>query len=89
MIDKPKFLNDPKWYSYDENRMTYKVAEDAPKDVIESYDDYYSSAGVDKSEELQTALDSYKSKFKKPFPYHEHWELDESALIDVIKEKMR
>lgn len=89
MIEKPKFLDDPKWYVYDEDRMIYRLSDNCPKDVIESYDDFYSNAGVDKPEAVQTALDSYKKKFKKPFPYHEFCDLDENELLTVIKEKMR
>ena len=39
MIDRPYFLNNKKWYYYDEKEERYKLTKKAPKKAIESYNE--------------------------------------------------
>ena len=42
IIDKePYFLSNKDWYYYDEEEFCYKLTDKAPKEAIESYNEFY------------------------------------------------
>ncbi len=43
----PYFITNDEWYYYDEEEEIYKLTDKAPKEAIESYEEYYSENDVD------------------------------------------
>ena len=41
MIDRPLFMENPKWYYFDYQKKIYVLTKDAPSKAKKSYDDYY------------------------------------------------
>ena len=40
-IDKPYFMNDDKWYYFDEETCSYKLTAEATPKAKKSYEDFY------------------------------------------------
>ena len=40
-VDEPYFMKNKTWYYFDFEERKYKLTEEAPKEAIESYNDYY------------------------------------------------
>ena len=45
--DVPYFIENGKWYYYDEEEEIYKLTKEAPKEAIESYNEYYKDDDTD------------------------------------------
>ena len=41
ILDRPYFMNNPEWYYWDEKEWKYKLTDKAPKEAIDSYNDFY------------------------------------------------
>lgn len=41
-LDTPYFFENKDWYYYDEEDEVYKLTDKAPKEAIESYNEFYS-----------------------------------------------
>jgi len=41
ILDKPYFMNNEEWYYWDEKEWKYKLSDKAPKEAIESYEEFY------------------------------------------------
>lgn len=40
-ISEPYFMKNEKWYFFDEVEEIYKLTKEAPKEAIESYEEFY------------------------------------------------
>lgn len=40
-LGRPYFLTNDSWYYYDEDEGVYKLTEKAPKEAIQSYNEFY------------------------------------------------
>lgn len=39
--EKPYFMQNKEWYYFDEEEFCYKLTDKAPKEAIESYEEFY------------------------------------------------
>ena len=40
-VDEPYFMTNKKWFYFDETEWCYKLTEDAPKEAVQSYNEFY------------------------------------------------
>ena len=49
-IEKPYFMTNPAWYTFNEEEWKYELTEDAPERARESYAEYYDTLDSVKTE---------------------------------------
>lgn len=42
-LDKPYFMKNKEWFYFDEKEWCYKLTDKAPKEAVESYNEFYAT----------------------------------------------
>jgi hypothetical protein len=40
-VEEPYFMSNKEWYYFDEEEFCYKLTDKAPKEAVESYEEFY------------------------------------------------